>query len=211
MLRAPGQGVKSAGALGLSEGAANLGERTNIGQYWGGGFEAKLSGGAVAALDGGGRGRHLNTSEPDHTARASWIACTLGLAAQALKFAGVSGVGWLIDFCVFLSLVHAAVMPSFANMASSTLGVSFVYFASVRHIFRYQGRFLWAKWVVYVAFEAFVISSVSAVIGWAGAHLEAPVWLVKIGVTPVTLAANFLFMKALTSRFGARRLNRDFR
>ncbi len=124
----------------------------------------------------------------------------LRLLRQALLFAGVSGVGWLIDFTIFTSLTLNGAHPGLANFASSCAGVSFVYFMSVRRIFLYQGRFLWLKWIVYLAFQATLIGCVSLVITWASARFPLPPYVFKVAVTPFTLAINFLFMKALTSR-----------
>lgn len=126
------------------------------------------------------------------------------LIRTLVSFAGVSGIGLALDFSIFQSLVLLGLHPSSANAISSAAGITFVYFASVRRIFKYEGHFLIAKWLTYICYEALLIAIVSITIGRLSEDLHAKAWLIKIGVTPLTFLANFIFMSWLTGYFDRR-------
>ena len=118
-------------------------------------------------------------------------------------FAAASGAGLAIDFLLFLALLAGGATPGYANLLSGTAAVSFVYFASVRRIFSYQGRFLLGLFAGYLAYQAAGVSLAS----WAVASLVAfqvPPLLAKLLILPVTFPANYAFMSLLTQRRGAR-------
>lgn len=126
-----------------------------------------------------------------------------------LGFAFLSGLGWLCDFATFTLLVKWFDVPSFiANFVSSYVGVTFVYFASLKTVFKrsVEGRntFLLISWgfqfVSILVYSQLLYMVVGAL---TGAGLPAPVShnleiTAKIIVTPFNLMTNFLFMKLLT-------------
>jgi putative flippase GtrA len=119
-------------------------------------------------------------------------------ALKVIHFAAVSGTGLALDFCLFLALLSLRVPPFAANSASSLAAVTFVYFASVRRVFRYGGEFRVAMFAAYVAYQACGIAAgswaVQALIalGLAGAAA-------KLAIVPLTFTANYLFMGWLTA------------
>lgn len=116
-----------------------------------------------------------------------------------VRFGMVSGIGWLIDFCLFVSLGWLGAPVWAANMIGASVAVLFVFFASVRHVFEYEGGYLVGKLIAYVVYQAIAILAASLLIDaltrWFGL---APV-LAKILVTPLTFYANFQFMSLITT------------
>nr|WP_274383220.1 GtrA family protein [Cupriavidus gilardii] len=128
-----------------------------------------------------------------------------------MLFAALSGCGWICDFLTFTLLDKYLGAPPFAaNFGSSYVGVTFVWFTSLKSVFGRsepgQNRYI----VVYWAFQFFSILAYSQVLSllvnilqqssiaaWAASHLAI---VAKIIITPFNLVTNYMFMKAL-SRF----------
>ena len=126
-----------------------------------------------------------------------------------IGFAFLSGLGWLCDFVTFTLLIKLADSPAFiANFISSYVGITFVYFISLKTVFNKEdqrkGRFLLIYWT-YQFFSilaySFLLTQVSPMLLYSfpaiftnGNNAIAA----KIIVTPVNLLTNFLFMKFLT-------------
>jgi putative flippase GtrA len=138
-----------------------------------------------------------------------------GMAALG-RFVGVSGLGWLLDLALFTVLNFGTNLSHFvANLFSAGVAVTFVFLVSARYIFFYEGRFLLLKLLAYIGFNLVAITAASAAIeiianimsGLIAPYVQASYavsgLLAKIAVTPLTLAANFLFSRfLLTSRAG---------
>lgn len=126
-----------------------------------------------------------------------------------LRFAMLSGLGWLCDMATFVLLVNGAgISAGVANIASSFAGVTFVWFTSVGMIFNRKGarraNFLAAYWLFQVASILCYSQFLHMVLPYF-ATPAAPAWLAghaalaaKIFVTPFNLVTNFLFMRFLT-------------
>jgi len=120
---------------------------------------------------------------------------------RVIGFAVVSLGGLIADFCIFLLLLRAGVAPELANFTSATLSCSIVYFASTRKVFSYQGRFVKALFLAYLAYQ-FVLVTVAS---WAVAqlvHLGLVAYVAKALTLPVTFSSNYVFMRLLTKRRG---------
>ena len=52
-----------------------------------------------------------------------------------------------------MSVIASGVKPFAANVFASAAGLTFVYFASVRRVFRYEGQFLPAMFATYVVYH----------------------------------------------------------
>lgn len=115
------------------------------------------------------------------------------------RFGIVSGIGWLIDFCLFLLLGYLGLPVWMANIFGASVAVLYVFFASVRHVFEYEGNYVVRKLLVYAVYQAIAILAASLLIDgltrWFG---WAPM-LSKIIVTPLTFFANFQFMSFITT------------
>lgn len=117
---------------------------------------------------------------------------------RILSFALVSGTGLCIDFAVFLSLIALGASSFWANAVSGTCAVTFVYFASVRRIFSYAGRFLFGLCLAYLAYQAVGVTAASLAVAYLSDNFVTPA-LSKVLILPVTFSANYIFMALLTS------------
>lgn len=113
------------------------------------------------------------------------------------KFAVVSGTGLGLDFGVFLTLIWIGLSPFSANVISGACAVTFVYFASVRRIFSYAGRFLLGLFFAYLLYQAIGVTAASVAVAFLSEHLARPA-VSKLLILPLTFSANYLFMSFLT-------------
>ncbi len=113
-----------------------------------------------------------------------------------LRFGLVSGIGWLVDFALFALLTRAGTPVALANFVGASTAVTYVFFASLRPIFRYGGRYAGRKLLLYWTYQALAVTAASWLIHAVSALGVAPL-LSKVLVTPLTFVANFLFMRWL--------------
>lgn len=136
------------------------------------------------------------------------------------RFAIISGLGWLIDLSVMTLLVAAGVSIFVANLISAGIAITFVFFAAQNRIFAGIGGFLYAKFAIYLFYQALAVPLASGLIHElahfflsAGLGDLYPVSLLalpirtalvsivaKVIVTPLTLYSNFVFMGWLVER-----------
>jgi putative flippase GtrA len=126
-----------------------------------------------------------------------------------LGFALLSGVGWLCDFLTFTLLVKLFKVHSFeANFVSSYVGVTFVWFASLKTVFKRSGNGRGTFLVVYWCFQFVSILVYSQSLHMVADAIPNVIQLeevsqnsgiaAKIIITPFNLVTNFIFMKFLT-------------
>jgi putative flippase GtrA len=118
-------------------------------------------------------------------------------AGRALRFGIISGIGLAIDLSLFVTLIHFQLGAFAANALSSATALTFVYCASVRRVFRYDGRFIVPMFAAYALYHLCGTLAVSSAIGGL-VQLGATPILAKVGILPVTFTANFVFMSWLT-------------
>ena len=118
---------------------------------------------------------------------------------RALGFAAVSGMGLAIDLSLFMILISCRASAGPASLLSGSAAVTFVYFASVRRVFSYDGRFLFTLFAAYLAWQAAGVSAASWAVAALVANHVAP-FLAKLLILPVTFPANYLFMSRLPGR-----------
>lgn len=123
-------------------------------------------------------------------------------------FAALSGVGWLLDVVSYAMLVEVlGGKPFVSNFISSYVGVTFVWFASLKRVFGRNGaggRLLVAYWgfqlLSILGYSHTLQLLVGAVVSlnlltqFGGSGEMAA----KLLITPFNLVTNFLFMKFLT-------------
>ena len=128
------------------------------------------------------------------------------LLMQALRFVGLSGIGWLLDFTVYTLLSTRISNLAAVNMISSLVGASFVFAFSTRFVFRDNHRIpLFWKYCVYIAYQIVLIILISLLLAKINtlitAHVSAALIvkysaiLSKIIVTPITMTLNFFVMR----------------
>ncbi len=134
-----------------------------------------------------------------------------GLVRQAVRFIGLSGIGWLMDLCVYTVLGIWSEDLFLSNIVSSWVGVTFVFLLSTRYVFKDRGRIpLKWKYVIYLSYQCVLIllmsellAAVDAVITRAisiAIILDLSAIISKIVITPVTMVLNFIVMKGIMER-----------
>ncbi|MCZ2339372.1 MULTISPECIES: GtrA family protein [Citrobacter] len=115
------------------------------------------------------------------------------------RFAVVSGLGWLIDFSIFALLNSLGFPVWLANIVGATTAVLFVFFASVRKIFQYNGHYILWKLLNYIVYQIIAIICASLLIDFIALQFGMLPIIAKVIVTPLTFYANFQFMSFLTT------------
>ena len=147
---------------------------------------------------------------------SSSVKSTLGLFA---KFGGLSGLGWLADFCILLLLVSRANIPADrANLVSAGIAASSVFLISREKIFVKAKGWLLLRLVAYLGYTIIVIMIASQIIKLlvpdirvlaASFNLTLTYALAtavaKIVVTPPTLILNFLVSRLLSEIYSKRK------
>lgn len=136
------------------------------------------------------------------------------------KFVLISGFGWLCDFVTYCLLTgFFGWSPFWANFVSSYVGVTFVWFASLRIVFReHDGPASSIYLPLYWLFQLFSILVYSRLLQWVAEGIEASgliaAWSVpaaiagKVIVTPINLGTNYIFMRFLMDKVGKKNANR---
>ena len=134
-----------------------------------------------------------------------------------LTFTLISGLGWLIDVAVTIGLVDFGASPFVASFVGAGTAVTFVYIVSRFTVFSAQklgsvnDYAIYAVWQVVaitvasllVAGIAYLLEPIAGRLGFAQRLPDALALATgagKVLVTPLTLVANFLFMRWLTGR-----------
>jgi len=128
-----------------------------------------------------------------------------------LQFGGLSGLGWLGDFCILLSLVSLlGLPPGQANVISSFIAATMVFTVSREKIFsKAEGRGV-LRIFTYLGYTAIAIAISSAAVHYLvpelsglAKHFQLTIAFTtvtaaaKILVTPPTLIINFLMSRLL--------------
>ena len=129
------------------------------------------------------------------------------------KFGVISLTGLAIDCSIFYCLYGLVLFSAFFSSAiSSTAAIAFVYFAAAFKLFHHGKNFLLIKFLVWLGYQALVISVVSL---WIEKMSESDYWVfsspftLKLIPVPFTFILNSLFSYWLLSESNANRLNRS--
>ena len=123
-----------------------------------------------------------------------------------------SGIGWIIDFGLYVFLTKALSFPvAGANYLSSIPAITFVFFVSTRKTFqcRPDGLSKGKKYVIYVVYQLLLVTAVSFLAQWLdplyGAILpqfkELSKLLAKITITPITMLCNFFVLRLIAEKW----------
>ncbi|MEM9045661.1 MAG: hypothetical protein AAGC81_13300 [Pseudomonadota bacterium] len=143
------------------------------------------------------------------------------MSRSFLSFAVVSGLGWLLDVGSTTTLVAFGFTPFSGSFVGAGLAVTFVYVISRLSVFAMQRLGTVLEYGLYVLWQVLAISAASALVAVL-AYLLEPILgallglegesaatsrslalatgIGKVLVTPITLTANYFFMKWLTDR-----------
>lgn len=130
---------------------------------------------------------------------------------QGIRFIGLSGIGWILDFFVYMSLGLVSDNLTRNNMISSFVGVSFVFIFATRKVFKNESRIaLQWKYLIYILYQCaltFCISKLlsginSAIVTYISMELivKFSSVIAKILVTPITMTLNFFVMKGIIEK-----------
>lgn len=137
------------------------------------------------------------------------------LLKQMGKFILTSGIGWIIDFSIYLIIIkYFSKTVGYANIISAIPATTFVFFLSVKKNFQKKESKLSInkKYIIYIIYQIILVVGVS----YLGQRLydyfllqqeNLPVFIfcnlkiiVKIMITPITMIINFLVMKSLIEK-----------
>jgi putative flippase GtrA len=133
------------------------------------------------------------------------------LIEQAIKFFGLSGIGWIMDFCIYNALGFISPNLIVNNIISSGVGVTFVFIFATRKVFQNNSKIpLKWKYVIYLVYQFLLILLASKVLSYINLFIVehiaielivkfAPM-LSKIIITPFTMLLNFIVMKGLIEK-----------
>lgn len=133
------------------------------------------------------------------------------LLMQAVKFVGLSGIGWILDFVTYtlLGIISDNLVRN--NVISSWVGVTFVFLFATRKVFQNNSKIsLKWKYFIYLLYQCVLIYAVSKLLFLINNIIVSEIdiafvldWssiIAKILVTPVTMFLNFWVMKGVIER-----------
>lgn len=133
------------------------------------------------------------------------------LFIQAIKFIGISGIGWILDFCCFSIISIFSKNLVVNNIISSLIGGTFVFLFATRKVFQNNGKIptKW-KYIIYILYQFILIYVVSNLLNVINAAIISAISIAlivrfsniiaKIIVTPVTMTLNFFTMKYIIEK-----------
>ncbi len=133
------------------------------------------------------------------------------IAGQGIFFVGLSGIGWILDFCVYIGFEFILLSPVIRNIVSSWVGVTFVFIFATRKIFQNNSNIpLRWKYLIYLVYQVILIYFISVFLGMVDNFISSTVnvvwiqdfspFLAKVFVTPITMCLNFFMMKRIIER-----------
>ncbi len=133
------------------------------------------------------------------------------LLIQVLKFLGVSGIGWIFDFCIYNSLKNFSDNIIINNIISSLIGMTFVFIFATKRIFKNDSKIsLRYKYIIYFIYQIVLIFFISELLGKIDQFIVdniAVVFIIKFSaalskviVTPITMLINFVVMKNILEK-----------
>lgn len=130
---------------------------------------------------------------------------------QAIKFIGLSGIGWLLDFGTYTGLGYISSNLVINNIISSWVGVTFVFIFATRKVFKNNSKIpLKWKYFIYILYQCILIFFISKLLNIVNEVLLAQIpvevlikfspIIAKILVTPITMVLNFFVMKSVIEK-----------
>ena len=130
---------------------------------------------------------------------------------QAIKFFGLSGIGWILDFTTYTILGFFSDNLVINNMVSSWVGVSFVFVFATRKVFQNHSKIaLKWKYLIYLLYQCILIFFTSKLLNIINVAILSntdiellhrfSAIISKILITPITMILNFLIMKGIVEK-----------
>lgn len=133
------------------------------------------------------------------------------LLKQALGFVGLSGIGWILDFCTYTGLGFISENLVLNNIISSWVGVTLVFTFATRKIFQNNSKIsLRWKYLIYIGYQIILIFFISKLLNGINTAIVNNIdiefvlrfssVIAKILVTPITMILNFFVMKGVIEK-----------
>lgn len=133
------------------------------------------------------------------------------LFRQAIRFVGLSGIGWILDMGTYTGLGLVSDNLVLNNTISSWAGVTFVFISATRNVFSNVSRIpLKWKYMIYICYQCILIFLMSKLLNRINVVMTANIEIAfvqlfsaiiaKILVTPLTMALNFVVMKGIIEK-----------
>lgn len=130
---------------------------------------------------------------------------------QIAGFVGLSGIGWILDFCTFIFLGNISDNLVLNNNVSSWVGVTFVFISATQRVFENNSRIsLKYKYLIYIIYQFVLILIISRVLNAINIFLVTNINFMvvrnfstvisKVLITPITLILNFVIMKGIIEK-----------
>ncbi|WKZ85930.1 GtrA family protein [Ralstonia pickettii] len=126
---------------------------------------------------------------------------------QFMRFAGVSGACWILDFAILLALTGwVGIGPLLGNIVSSTIAAATAFLITAHVVFNRNNGLMHRKLAFYLVYNGCMILVASWVmkelVTWLVAMLTRGEAIVaaKIAITPVVMLCNFAVSKTATER-----------
>ncbi len=130
---------------------------------------------------------------------------------QMMRFIGISGIGWILDFCVYASMGMLFSNLVMNNIISSWIGVTFVFVFATRNVFKNNSNIsLKLKYFIYLFYQCVLIYFISKFLNVINSAIVSNIEfklilkfssiIAKILVTPITMIVNFFAMKCIVEK-----------
>lgn len=137
------------------------------------------------------------------------------MSKESTGFVLLSGIGWTLDLVVMTLLIYLDFEPGVSNFVSASLAASFVYWSGRKLLFK-KGIGLSATggYLFYLTYTTIVVVIFSALIQYSSVTLHTYLmtsgyqislatvaFILKVCLTPLNLALNFIVSRSLAKRF----------
>ena len=132
---------------------------------------------------------------------------------QIIKFTLISGMGFNLDFGVYLILTNLIKLPIlYANMISAVPAITYVFFMSTKKVFnkKKSNIDITMKYVVYFIYQIILVYLVSSLaqlmydnsinVLTKAIIINNLKIIIKLLITPITMTCNFFVMKILSEK-----------
>lgn len=130
---------------------------------------------------------------------------------QGIKFIGLSGIGWILDFITYACLKILSADLLLNNFVSSFVGVTFIFIFSSKIVFADNRKLsLKFKYVLYIVYQLVLVCLVSRLLEHIDKLLTTYIFfesirnysyiIAKILITPITMIINFIVIKVLMEK-----------
>ena len=126
------------------------------------------------------------------------------LLKQLIKFIGISGIGWILDFITYTILAIITKNIFISNVIGAFAGITFVFYFSTKHIFENTNSIsIKKKYFLYIIYQILLLYFISKLLVNIENLLsiyvvkQFSIILSKLIITPITMLLNFIVLKRI--------------